>query len=109
MPVQTILITGASRGLGRQLALQYAAPGINLILVAKNDKRLTNIASLCQGKGAHTIYKHLDIQDAVTLSAFLQEIDNTTPIDMIIANAGVSSTLKPQWKPESLDSIKQMF
>jgi short-subunit dehydrogenase len=52
---QTILITGASSGLGCELAIQYSNPNSRLILMGRNSTQLNKIANLCEDKGAKRI------------------------------------------------------
>ncbi|KTD41700.1 polysaccharide biosynthesis dehydrogenase/reductase [Legionella parisiensis] len=109
MNKRTILVTGASRGIGEQLAKQYAAPDINLVLIARDLNKLNNIAQICQAQGANTIYASIDVQNGAHLKKFIVDIDNKMPIDLVIANAGVSSTLQPNWQPEKEEDINQIF
>ena len=50
---KTVLITGASRGIGAALALQLASEGSNLILVSRNEADLEKIAQEARGKGTN--------------------------------------------------------
>lgn len=109
MDKRTILITGASRGIGQQLALRYANPHTHLILVARDHDRLNAVASSCQQLGAESITAYIDVRDAVKLKQFILEIDQVTPIDLVIANAGIASTLQPGWQGEQEDAIHQVF
>jgi short-subunit dehydrogenase len=106
---QTILITGASRGIGKQLALRYAAEHINLILIARNRDQLLEVAQHCQDLGANTIYKVIDVTDSCPLKNFILEIDEELPIDLVIANAGVSSTLQSNWRQETDENIQNVL
>ncbi|SDH63205.1 SDR family NAD(P)-dependent oxidoreductase [Paraburkholderia phenazinium] len=88
-----IVITGASAGLGQALALAYAAPGVVLGLVGRDAARLKACASACQARGAQVETVLTDVRDAATMQAALERFDDTFPIDLLIANAGVASTL----------------
>ena len=59
MNTKTILITGASRGIGKELALQYAAPEVNLILIARDHDKLLEVTKSCEKQGANTIYESM--------------------------------------------------
>ena len=50
-----ILITGASSGLGKQLAIDYAKPNITLYLSGRNEKRLLETYKICKSKGAKVV------------------------------------------------------
>lgn len=109
MPQQTILITGASRGIGKQLALRYASTGSQLILLARNYELLRDVSLQCKGLGATVIFDAIDVSDASLCKSFMLEIDKTMPIDLVIANAGVSSILQKGWLPELEDELQQNF
>ena len=91
MAAQTILITGASSGIGEALASGYAAPGITLILIARNSERLMGSAEACRAKGAVVEFASIDVCDKAAMAAFITRMDDTTPIDLVIANAGIST------------------
>jgi short-subunit dehydrogenase len=89
--VKTIVITGASSGLGAALARAYALPGAQLHLIGRNAERLTQIANLCAENEARAEIHTIDVTDREAMSARLSAIDAATPIDLVIANAGVSA------------------
>ncbi|WP_321840462.1 SDR family NAD(P)-dependent oxidoreductase [Paraburkholderia bannensis] len=88
-----VAITGASAGIGRALALAYARPGITFGLVGRDADRLEACAEACREKGAIVVTKSLDVRDATALQTWLNDFDTKHPIDLLIANAGVASTL----------------
>jgi short-subunit dehydrogenase len=90
---RNLAITGASAGIGRALALAYARRGVTLGLVGRNPERLEHCAQACRAKGAHVLTASLDVRDATAIRNWLNEFDSTHPIDLLIANAGVASTL----------------
>jgi short-subunit dehydrogenase len=98
-----IVITGASAGLGRALALAYAAPGIVLGLVGRDIERLESCATNCRAHGAQVITMRADVRDANAMQASLHAFDDAHPIDLLIANAGVASTLTSAKDWEELD------
>lgn len=85
-----ILITGASSGLGAALALEYAAPGRLLSLHGRNAERLQKIANQAQALGAETAMHTGDVADATDMASWIGARDEAQPIDLVIANAGIS-------------------
>ena len=89
--IQSILVTGAGSGIGRALALSYAAPGMRLALVDKDAGRLEETAALCQRQGAAVARGHHDVCDRAALSAWIRAIDDERAIDLVITSAGIAS------------------
>ncbi len=92
MSKQTICITGASSGIGAALALGYAKPNTVLLLIARNKDRLNAVAAECEHNGATVIQGLIDVCDKDNLSAWLIDKDEQFPIDLLIVNAGLSTT-----------------
>ena len=84
-----IVITGASSGIGRALALHYAAPGIRLGLLGRDQARLDDTARKASQKGAACSVATIDVTDEDTLRGQLMALDAATPIDLLIINAGI--------------------
>ncbi len=86
----SILITGASSGLGAALALAHARPGVHLALTGRDRARLTDVVDACLWSGATISDATLDVRDADALGAWIEQVDATAPLDLVIANAGIS-------------------
>jgi short-subunit dehydrogenase len=85
-----ILITGASSGIGRALALELAQPETELVLTARNLPALQDVSKSAMAKGAGVSTHYLELSSAKDLIAFSdtvagQEID----LDVVINNAAV--------------------
>lgn len=87
---KNIVITGASSGIGEALALGYAAPGTTLALGGRDGPRLQAVVDTCRCKGAAVEIMHIDVVDRETLAAWLTGFDDGHPVDLLIANAGIS-------------------
>lgn len=87
----SILITGASSGLGAALALEFAGPGIRLALVGRDEARLAAVAATCREAGAAARVAVLDVRERERLAAWITEVDQAAPLDLVIANAGISA------------------
>jgi short-subunit dehydrogenase len=86
-----ILITGASSGIGAALALHYAAPGTMLSLLGRDAARTTNVSDACRAKGAAVEEVTLDVREAQAMAEWIKTCDARLPLDVVIANAGVSA------------------
>ena len=87
----SILITGASSGLGAALARAYAGPGVALALGGRDSARLDEVVKDCRAAGAEVAGHIVDVLDAPALAAWIAEADARAPLDLVIANAGVSA------------------
>lgn len=86
----SIVITGASSGIGEALALDYAAPGVALALSGRDGTRLQAVADACRAKGATVDAGQVDVAERGALAAWLTRFDDAHPVDLVIANAGIS-------------------
>ena len=84
-----VLITGATSGLGRELARRYAAPGCALSLCGRDETRLVEVAAVCRNGGAEVHAARIDVTDAEAVEQWVAERDDARPIDILIANAGI--------------------
>jgi len=87
---RSILITGAGSGLGAALARRYAAPGVRLALIGRNESRLALVEADCVARGATVERASIDVTERAALAAWIVASDESLPFDLVIANAGVS-------------------
>ena len=87
----SLLLTGASSGLGAGLANAYARPGATLHLSGRDAERLEAVAERCRAKGAEVFASILDVTDRDATAAWVAEAEVRHPLDLVIANAGISA------------------
>jgi short-subunit dehydrogenase len=105
-----VLITGASSGIGRALALAYAAEGADLVLFGRDAGRLAEAAQACRGAGASGVETHVaDVRDREAMAQLVQASDREHPIDLLIANAGVATGLSPGQILETPEAVRAMM
>ncbi|EFA81010.1 putative syntaxin 10 [Heterostelium album PN500] len=92
---KTIIITGASSGIGRELALLYAAKGKFLALTGRNQERLNEVAKQCRAKGATVETTTIGVTNRSELEQWIDMIDKKSNVDVVIANAAVSEPSAP--------------
>lgn len=86
----SILITGATSGIGRALALHYAAPSRTLILHGRDAERMSDVAAACAARGAIVVTLLHDVTDIDGWMSALDRAITATPVDLAIVNAGTS-------------------
>ncbi len=86
----SIVLTGASSGIGEALALDYAGPGVALALTGRDAERLETVAAGCRAKGATVLAETIDVTDRERLLPWLTAFDEAHPVDLVLANAGIS-------------------
>ena len=90
MTPASIIITGASSGIGAALARVYAMPGIRLALGGRDPERLEAVAEDCRAAGAGVETAVVDVADRDAMSGWTTAVDGRYPLDLVVANAGVS-------------------
>lgn len=86
----SVLITGASSGIGAALAERLAGPGIALCLTGRDANRLAGIREKVEANGGTATAHVIDVQDASAMANLIADTDSNTPLDLVIANAGIS-------------------
>ncbi len=106
---KSILITGASSGIGRALALYYAGSGVFLALSGRNEERLNDAANACRAKGATVETALVSVTDQTKMKEWIEHADQKNALDLIIANAGISGGTGGVMEGEPIDQARAIF
>lgn len=102
---RSILITGASSGIGEGLALAYAGPGVSLALTGRDAGRLEAVAGACRARSARVETALIDVADGDAMERWIAMIDQATPVDLVIANAGRGAGIGAVDNPETTRAV----
>ena len=88
---RTALITGASRNIGRAIALAFAAEGADLVLNTRvNREELEAVAAECRKQGVRAVSLLADVGDAAAVDAMVAQARSALgPIDVLVCNAAI--------------------
>lgn len=84
------LITGASSGIGRELALELARKKCHVALLARRQEKLEDLARQCRAYGVRAVVAPCDVTDRQSMLETIGSVrESLGPIDLLIANSGV--------------------
>jgi len=88
---KTALITGASRNIGKAIALAFAREGANLVLNTRaNQGELKAVAEACEGLGVRTLSVLADVADASQVAHMAEQgLQHFGAIDILVSNAAI--------------------
>ncbi len=87
---KTVLITGASQGIGKATALKFAREGYNVVLAARQPNRLEAAAEEVRALGQQALPIPTDVRDINQITAMIQQaIAQFGQIDVLVNDAGV--------------------
>ena len=100
----TIWITGASSGIGRATALEAAAHGHRLILSARNEGQLAEVARECENRGGSATVLPCDLSDTEAIPKLVDKAWDLVPggIDILYLNAGISQRCRVEDLDEAM-------
>ncbi|KAJ0176916.1 hypothetical protein K1T71_006925 [Dendrolimus kikuchii] len=93
---KVVLITGASRGIGAAIAIEFAKEGANVVIVGRNQSKLDKVGNECLKLGSKPLVIRADVSKDVEPKEIVKKtIDAYGKIDVLINNAGI-------YKPASI-------
>ena len=96
---RTAMVTGASSGIGRAIAVELGGLGWAVAVGARRTDRLAETATEVERRGGSAFAHHLDVTDPASIERFFAAAEGTLgPVDVLVNNAGVAS-------PGSIDEV----
>lgn len=94
----TVLITGATSGIGLACAMKFAQNGDRIILTGRNEQRLEEIRKELVAEGHEVIKLVFDVRDRKSIKRSLDSLpEEWTEIDVLVNNAGLALGLEPEY------------
>jgi len=99
---RVVFVTGGGRGIGRAIALAFAAGGATVAIAARTLSQLEETASAIRARGARAIVLTMDVTDSASVTQGFAELANHTKrIDVLVNNAGIGGGEPVQDSDES--------
>ncbi len=96
---KTVLITGATSGIGLACARKFAANGDRLILTGRNEQRLNDISKELKGQGTEVFTLCFDVRDRDKAKEAVAALPSEwQTIDVLVNNAGLALGLEPEYE-----------
>lgn len=105
---KTAVVTGASKGLGRAIALELARRGAHVVCIARNPERLSALADEIKASGGSASARVCDVTDDKQLASVAASVmGEYGSVDLLINNAGIQGKIEWAWKlePDEWDRI----
>jgi len=96
---KVVVVTGASQGIGRQIASECAAEGANVVLAARSLANLADTAELLRGHGQRYLIHQTDVTDASSVAALADAVTTEFGhVDVLVNNSGITGPSAPLWE-----------
>jgi NADP-dependent 3-hydroxy acid dehydrogenase YdfG len=104
---KVVLVTGASRGIGRDVALAFAREGARLILAARSADQLAQVQEEVRALGADALSVPTDVTSSAAVKSLVDTaMDRFGRIDVLVNNAGIGK-VGDVASPEFADNVRQ--
>jgi 3-oxoacyl-[acyl-carrier protein] reductase len=103
------IVTGASRGIGAEIAKALARQGARVILMARNTERLAAVQSQIEAQGGKACCQAVDVSDGEALAAAVEQVaEQHKRLDILVNNAGITrDTLVLRMTDQQFDEVIQ--
>lgn len=110
MTNRIVLVTGANKGIGREIARQMATQGHSIWLGCRDESRGRQAEADLRAEGHDVQFVQIDVTDAASVSAAVTHIEAASDrLDVLVNNVGIGGGLASQPSDESVDDMLPMF
>lgn len=97
---KNVLVTGAERGIGLEIAKGFARCGANIIIVGLMDEEFSNAEKLIKQEGAECVCMHTDVSDEASVKKTVNTVkEKFKRIDILVNNAGINKLAPAEKMP----------
>jgi len=108
MEEKVVVVTGASSGIGAALSELYARRGYHVVIAARNEEKLNQLAEKLSGEKGSTFPVKTDVSKEVDCKNLIDKtLEKYGKIDILINNAGIS--MRAMFKDLDLDVIRNLM
>lgn len=101
---KTVMVTGATSGIGRSCALKFGEAGYRVIITGRREERLRELAGELDRLGAENLILLFDVRDRKACEAAVASIpEEWKEIDVLVNNAGLALGLEPEYEGDFTD------
>jgi len=101
-----ILVTGASMGLGKRFGWTLARAGAEVILAARSEDKLRELADSITAFGGKCVCVSLDVRDRAAIRETVERVEQAGPIDVLVNNAGIAIVKAPErYQDDDWDNV----
>jgi len=107
---KTALVTGASRGIGRDIAVRLAEEGASVLCVATNEALLREVVGAIEGKGGKAAFAVADVSRPADADSVVEKVvKDWGKLDILVNNAGITrDNLLMRMKDEEFDRVLEV-
>jgi len=104
---QTALVTGASRGIGKAIALALGQAGAKVACIARNEEKLRETVDAIASAGGTAVVYACDVTDSAAVQKVVDAVvEDWDQLDIVVNNAGITrDTLIPRMSDEDWDDV----
>ena len=96
---KVVLVTGASQGIGKVIATTFATRGDTIVLAARNEQKLGEVADEIKALGGKSLVLPTDVTSAASIDgAVATTLDSLGRIDAVVANSGIGGPSGVLWE-----------
>jgi len=102
-------VTGASRGIGREIAVTFAEQGADVACTARSEDAIAETAEMVREEGGEALAVPVDVTDAAVIKAAVEQtVDELGGLDCVVNNAGATGEVEPVHRldPEAFTEVQ---